>query len=74
MRRAMAMERLLKHARLDCQVPDFSTVSQRQKHLSVAIGAQPTTTRLHILVDSIGIKMLVSGEWRTKKHGADYRR
>jgi hypothetical protein len=43
-------------------------------HLSVTIGAQPTTTGLHLLVDSTGIKMLGKGEWKTKKHGADYRR
>ncbi len=29
---------------------------------------------LHLLVDSTGIKMLGEGEWKTKKHGADYRR
>lgn len=34
----------------------------------------PTTTGLHLLVDSTGIKMLGGGEWKTKKHGAKYRR
>jgi len=29
---------------------------------------------LHLLVDSTGIKMPGEGEWKTKKHGADYRR
>jgi len=65
---------LLELARLDWRVPDFSTVSRRQKHLSVTIGAQPTTTGLDLLVDTMGIKMLGEGEWKTKKHGADYRR
>ena len=75
LRQAMGMaQSLLKLAGLDWQVPDFSTVSRRQKHLSVTIGAQPTTTGLHLLVDSTGIKMLGEGEWKTKKHGADYRR
>jgi hypothetical protein len=68
----MAQSRL-KLAGLDW-LPDFSTVSRRQKHLAVTIGAQPTTTGLHLLVDSTGIKMLGEGEWKTKKHGADYRR
>jgi len=49
---------LLRLAGLDSQAPDFSTVSRRQKHLAVTIGAHPTTTRLHLLVDSTGIKML----------------
>jgi len=65
---------LLKLAGLDWQVPDFDTVSRRQKILAVTIGAHPTTTGLHLLVDSTGIKMLGEGEWKTKKHGADYRR
>ncbi len=29
---------------------------------------------MHLLVDSTGIKILGEGEWKTKKHGADYRR
>ncbi|MBB6132652.1 hypothetical protein HD842_000763 [Massilia aurea] len=75
LRQAMGMEQsLLKFAGLVWQVPDFSTVSRHQKHLSVMIGVQPTTTGLHLLVDSTGIKMLGEGEWKTKKHGADYRR
>jgi len=75
LRQAMGMaQSLLKLAGLDWQVPDFSTVSRRQKHLAVTIKAQPTTSSLHLLVDSTGIKMLGEGEWKTKKHGADYRR
>ncbi len=65
---------LLRLAGLHWPVPDYSTVSRRQKTLQVAIGATPTTTGLHLLVDSTGIKMLGEGEWKTKKHGADYRR
>ena len=56
---------LLKFAGVDRQVPDFSTVSRRQKHLSVTIAAQPTTTGLHLLVDSTGIKLLDEGECKT---------
>ena len=75
LRQAMGMaQSLLKLAGVDWQVPDFSTVSRRQKHLSVTISAQPTTTGLHLLVDSTGVKMLGEGEWKAKKHGADYRR
>lgn len=75
LRQAMGMaQSLLKLAGLEWQVPDFSTVSRRQKHLVVTISAHPTTTGLHLLVDSTGIKMIGEGEWKTKKHGADYRR
>src|SRR5471032_3192062 len=65
---------LLKLAGLDWEVPDFSTVSRRQKYLALEISANATTTGLHLLVDSTGIKMLGEGEWKTKKHGTDYRR
>ncbi|EKU82748.1 hypothetical protein HMPREF9710_01977 [Massilia timonae CCUG 45783] len=45
LRQAMGMaQSLLKLAGLDWQVPDFSTVSRRQKYLPVTIGAQPTVT------------------------------
>lgn len=54
----------------DWPVPEYSTVSRRQKTLQVAIGPVSTTTGLHLLVDSTGIKMLDEGEWKTKKHGA----
>jgi len=49
-------------------------VSRRQKHLTATITANPTTTGLHLLGDSTGIKMSGEREWKTKKHGADYRR
>jgi hypothetical protein len=75
LRQAMGMTHsLLQLAGLAWPVPDYSTVSRRQKTLRVAIEVVRTTTGLHLLVDSTGIKMLGEGEWKTKKHGADYRR
>ena len=68
------VESLLKQAGLDWPVPDFSTVSRRQKSLNVSIPYRPSSEGLHLLVDSTGIKMLGEGEWKRKKHGADYRR
>ena len=32
------------------------------------------TSALNLLVDSTGIKFLGEGEWKRKKHGAEYRR
>lgn len=65
---------LLKLTGLDWQLPDFSTVSRRKKHLSMAIGVQPTMTGLHLLINSTGIKMLGEGKWKTKKKWGYYRR
>ena len=61
-------------AALDWKVPDFSTVCRRQKTLQVQLHYRPSTTALDLLVDSTGIKFLGEGEWKRKKHGAEYRR
>ena len=59
LRQAVGMTHSLLHrGRLDWPVPDYSTVSPHQKTRQVAIGAVPTTTGLHLLVDSTGSKML----------------
>ncbi|MTE08879.1 IS5 family transposase, partial [Escherichia coli] len=59
---------------IDWPATDYSTVSRRLKTMHVAIGPVATTTGLHLLVDSKGIKMLGEGELKKKKHGAEYRR
>ncbi|MBV2149741.1 IS5 family transposase [Sphingobium sp. AS12] len=66
--------RLLKLADLDCPVPDHTTLCRRQKTLPVTLGGRPSSGGLHLLVDSTGIKMMGEGEWKTRKHGASYRR
>lgn len=42
--------------------------------MTVALGGRPSSGGLHLLVDSTGIKMMGEGEWKTRKHGASYRR
>jgi len=51
------------------QVPDFSTVSGRQKHLAATIEAQATTTGMHLLIDRTGVKMLGKASERQKPLG-----
>lgn len=60
--------------KLGWPVPDYSTICRRQKTLTVDISYPPRRGGLHLLVDSTGVKMLGEGEWKTKKHGAEYRR
>ena len=59
------VQSLLRLAGLNRPTPDFSTVCRRQKHLQVVIPYRPTTSGLHLLIDSTGIKMLGEGEWET---------
>ncbi len=65
---------LLKLSGLDWSTPDYSTLCRRQQRLQVCISYRPKPKGLHLLVDSTGVKMLGEGEWKTKKHGAEYRR
>lgn len=53
---------LLELAGLDWAVPDFSTLSRRQKGLNVVIPYRPGTGALHLLIDSTGIKAEGDGE------------
>ena len=68
------VQSLLRLAGLDWRVPDFSTISRRQKTLQVQLPYRASTSALDLLVDSTGIKFLGEGEWKRKKHGAEYRR
>ena len=65
---------LLRMAGLDWPVPDYTTLCRRQKTLSVDLRGRLSSGGLHLLVDSTGIKMMGEGEWKTRKHGASYRR
>ena len=68
------VQSMLSLAGLNWPAPDYSTICRRQKSLNISIPYRPSTSGLHLLIDSTGIKMLGEGEWKTKKHGADYRR
>lgn len=57
------VESLLRLIGLDWAVPDFSTLSRRQKTLQVNIPYRGSDGPLHLLVDSTGIKVEGEGEW-----------
>lgn len=61
---------LLKLARLDWPVPDYSTLCRRSRDLTVTIPCRPGSGALHLLIDSTGIKAMGEGEWSARKHGA----
>lgn len=68
------VESLLRLIGLDWAVPDFSTLSRRQKTLEVNIPYRGSDGPLHLLVDSTGIKVEGEGEWNARKHGGTKRR
>ena len=59
---------------LDWAVPNFSTLSRRQKTLKVNIPFRGSAGPLHLLIDSTGIKVEGEGEWNARKHGGTKRR
>lgn len=65
---------ILQMAGLDWSVPDFSTLSRRQKTIAVQIPSRRAPGPLNLLVDSTGIKFLGDGEWLARKHGTHRRR
>lgn len=52
------VESVLRQAGLGWPVSEFSTVSRRQKTLTIAIPYRASSEGLHRLVDSTGIKIL----------------
>jgi hypothetical protein len=68
------VESLLCLIGLGWDVPDFSTLSRRQKTLAVNIPHRGSQGPLHLLIDSTGIKVEGEGEWKARKHGGTKRR
>ncbi|MGR3695130.1 MAG: IS5 family transposase, partial [Sagittula sp.] len=68
------VESLLRLVGLDWTVPNFSTLSRRQKTLAVNIPYRGSKGPSHLLIDSTGIKVEGEGEWHARKHGGPKRR
>ncbi len=57
------------------RVPDYSTLSIRERTLEVDLGAKLAPGKRHVLmVDSTGLKVFGEGEWKVRLHGAERRR
>lgn len=65
---------ILSMAGLDWPVPDFSTLSRRQKTIEIQISNRRVPGPLNLLDDSTGIKFLGDGVWFARKHGTHRRR
>lgn len=55
-------------------VPDYSTLCRRSSTLKVKVSHRPIGQKLHIAVDSTGLKVFGEGEWKVRKHGISKRR
>jgi hypothetical protein len=55
--------------RLALPVPDFSTLSRRQRALEVRLPKRAPRGPLHLVVDATGLKVYGEGEWKVRQHG-----
>lgn len=68
------VQSLIQLCGLSWTAPDYSTLCRRQNYIDIAIRYQKSRYRLHLLVDSTGLRFLGEGELKHKKHQPEYRR
>ena len=70
------MKSMLKMAKLDLSVPDYTSIMRRGCRLKLnpkTIEGAPKES-LHIVIDSTGLKVYGEGEWKVRTHGYTKRR
>lgn len=66
---------LLQLLHLPLRAPDYSLLSIRQKTLQIHLPkSQAKMHKMHLAVDSTGLKVFGEGEWKVKKHGQEKQR
>jgi len=58
---------------LELDVPDYTTICKRSKHLEVCL-PKKAKGPLHAVLDSSGLKVFGEGEWKVRQHGYSKRR
>ncbi len=64
---------LFKLMGLELDVPDYSTICRRSKHLRVSL-PKKAKGPLRTVLDSTGLKIFGEGEWKVRQHGYAKRR
>lgn len=60
---------------LSLSAPDYTSLCKRQKTLKIRLPKQEgRNKKMHIVVDSTGLKVFGEGEWKVRKHGKENRR
>ncbi len=59
---------------LDLPVPDYSTVSRRQRSLDPSLSVSSGDRPRHVVVDATGLRVYGAGEWHVRKHRRGRRR
>ena len=68
-------ESLVELMKMNIKVPCYTTLSRRQKRLSLQVlKTLKSRKSIHVVVDSTGLKVYGEGEWKVRKHGIGKRR
>lgn len=65
---------MMARMQINLPIPDHTTLSRRSSKVECPVIARPTKERIHLVVDSTGVKIYGEGEWKIHKHGAGKRR
>lgn len=68
------MESIVKLMGLEIEIPSYSQINRRLRKLDVKLGRIPKGKKIHVVIDSTGLKVYGEGEWKVKKHKASKRR
>jgi hypothetical protein len=68
------VESLIVLLKLEITVPNYTTISRRQKAIEVILERYKEDESLHVVVDSTGLKIFGEGEWKVRQHGYSKRR
>jgi len=60
--------------KIDLSVPDYSTLGRRLPGLAIKLPVRNLSDKLHVVIDSTGIKVYGEGEWKVRMHGWQKRR
>jgi hypothetical protein len=59
---------------VELPVPNYTTLSRRQRSLEVNLPKGAKAGPLHLVVDATGVKVYGEGEWKVRQHGVSKRR
>lgn len=69
------VQSIFKMMGVSLSAPDYTSVCKRQKTLKIKPPKQEKhNKKMHIVVDSTGLKVFGEGEWKVRKHGKEKRR
>ena len=65
---------ILKIMKIKLPIPDYTTVSRRVRDLSINIVTTKPGSKINLILDSTGIKVVGEKEWTNYKHGTRQRK